>query len=135
MAHYAFLDDNNKVTEVITGIDESSTDTLPQGYVSWEAWYLTQRPNATDCKRTSYNTTNNAHTGDGTAFRGNYAGVGFSYDSINDVFIPPKPYESWVLDEDIWDWEAPIDMPDDDNAYVWDEDAYQEDNTTGWVAG
>jgi len=135
MAHYAFLDDNNKVIEVITGISENDTDTLPEGYVSWEDWYLTQRPNASACKRTSYNTSNNTHADGGTPFRGNYAAMGFSYDSINDVFIPPKPFESWVLDEDVWDWEAPIDMPDDDNPYVWDEDAYQEDNTTGWVAG
>jgi hypothetical protein len=135
MAHYAFIDDNNIVTEVITGIDESNTDELPEGYISWEAWYLTQRPAASDCKRTSYNTIGNTHSGDGTAFRGNYAGIGYTYDSINDVFYPPQPYASWTLSSD-WVWEAPIDYPDDGNAYIWNENAYQADTadpkTEGW---
>ena len=135
MAHYAFLDDNNIVTEVITGIDESNTSELPEGYISWEAWYLTQRPEASDCKRTSYNTVANQHSGDGTAFRGNYAGIGYTYDSINDVFYPPQPFGSWTL-SDNWVWEAPIDYPDDDNNYIWNENAYQADTadpkTEGW---
>lgn len=135
MAHYAFLNDNNIVTEVITGIDESNTDELPEGYISWEAWYLTQRPSASDCKRTSYNTSANTHSGDGTAFRGNYAGIGYTYDSINDVFYPPQPYGSWTLSDD-WVWEAPIDYPDDGNNYIWNENAYQADTadpkTEGW---
>ena len=135
MAHYAFINQNNIVTEVITGIDESNTDDLPEGYTSWEDWYLTQRPASTTCKRTSYNTIANAHSGDGTAFRGNYAGIGFTWDETNDVFYPPQPYGSWTLSSN-WVWEAPIDMPDDGNSYIWNENAYQADTadpkTEGW---
>ncbi len=131
MAHYAFIKDG-LVTEVITGIDEDSNDTLPSDYSSWEEFYLTLRPNQDSCKRTSYNTRHNTHTDGGTALRGNYASVGFTYDSTNDVFIPPTPYASWILDEDIWDYVAPLAYPDDDNDYVWNEENYQADNTTGW---
>ena len=135
MAHYAFIDDNDIVTEVIVGIDESNTDDLPEGYTSWEDWYLTQRPGASACKRTSYNTSANAHSGSGTAFRGNYAGIGFTWDETNDVFYPPQPYASWTLSSN-WVWEAPISYPDDGNDYIWNENAYQADTadpkTEGW---
>ena len=135
MAHYAFINDNDIVTEVIVGIDEDSTDTLPEGYTSWEDWYLTQRPSMSACKRTSYNTIANTHSGGGTAFRGNYAGIGFTWDETNNVFYPPQPYASWTLSSD-WVWEAPIDYPDDGNAYIWNENAYQADTadpkTEGW---
>jgi hypothetical protein len=135
MAHYAFIDNNDIVTEVIVGIDEDSTDTLPEGYTSWEDWYLTQRPSMSACKRTSYNTIANSHSGDGTAFRGNYAGIGFTWDETNNVFYPPQPYGSWTLSSD-WVWEAPIDYPDDGNNYIWNENAYQADTadpkTEGW---
>ena len=135
MAHYAFINDNDIVTEVIVGIDEDSTDTLPEGYTSWEDWYLTQRPGASACKRTSYNTIANTHSGGGTAFRGNYAGIGFTWDEDNDVFYPPQPYGSWTLSSD-WVWEAPISYPDDGNNYIWNENAYQADTadpkTEGW---
>jgi hypothetical protein len=131
MAHYTFLDEDNIVTEVITGIDEDSTDTLPEGFDSWEAWYADFRGQT--CKRTSYNTSGNAHSGDGTPFRGNYAGIGFTYDSDNDVFIAPKTYASWVMNESTWTWKAPVDKPDlteeqeaAGSAYVWNED------TTSW---
>jgi hypothetical protein len=135
MAHYAFIDNNDIVTEVIVGIDEDSTDTLPEGYTSWEDWYLTQRPSMSACKRTSYNTIANTHSGGGTAFRGNYAGIGYTWDETNDVFYPPQPYGSWTLSSD-WVWEAPIDYPDDGNNYIWNENAYQADTadpkTEGW---
>jgi hypothetical protein len=131
MAHYAFLDENNIVTEVITGIDEDSTDTLPEGFANWEAWYGDFRGQT--CKRTSYNTNANAHSGDGTPFRGNYAGIGCTYDADNDVFKAPTPYASWVMDEDTWSWKAPVDKPDlteeevaANSYYVWNED------TTSW---
>lgn len=111
MAHYAFIDGNNIVTEVITGIDEDSTDTLPEGYTSWEDWYLTKRPNMSACKRTSYNTIANAHSGDGTAFRGNYAGIGYTWDATNDVFYAPQPVEeekTFTLNETTWTWEEVV---------------------------
>ena len=66
--------------------------------------------------------------------RKNYAGIGFMYDEDRNAFIPPQPYASWVLDEDSCIWSAPLEMPSDtDTDYIWDEDAYQADNTTGWV--
>ena len=92
MAHYAFLNDNNIVTEVITGVDEDAKDTLPEGFDSWEEWYADFRGQT--CKRTSYNTAGNEHSGEGTAYRGNYAGIGYTYDSENDVFYAPKPFPS-----------------------------------------
>lgn len=117
MAHYAFLDENNIVTEVITGKDEHD---LPHYISSWEHHYGKIR-NQT-CKRTSYNTHNNQHETGGTPFRGNFAGIGYTYDETNDVFIPPSPYPSWQLNTSTWNWEAPIPKPDETNIYVWDED-------------
>ena len=100
MAHYAFINENNIVTEVITGIDEDVTEGLPEGFADWEAWYADFRGQT--CKRTSYNTMANEHKNEGTAFRGNYAGIGYTYDTENDVFIPPQPYSKWILDETKW---------------------------------
>jgi hypothetical protein len=122
MAHYAFIKDN-QVIEVITGINEDDLDNLPENFNSWEEFYLSQRPNADLCKRTSYNTHHNSHNDNKTAFRGNFASIGFYYDSDNDVFIPQKPYKGWVLDETIWDYKAPVDMPDDANEYVWNQNS------------
>jgi hypothetical protein len=104
MAHYAFLDDNNVVTEVITGIDETE---LIDG-LSPEEWYGNFRGQV--CKRTSYN-----HN-----IRKQYAGIGYSYDATADVFIAPKPFASWSLDAN-YDWQAPIDYPADGKFYSWDE--------------
>jgi len=120
MAHYAFINDNNIVTEVIVGINEDNTETLPEGFADWETWYGDFRGQT--CKRTSYNTIANTHTLDGTPFRGNYAGIGYTYDADNDVFLAPKPYDSWLLDETTWIWEPPTPMPDDGNMYMWNED-------------
>ena len=111
MAHYAFLDDNNIVTEVIVGIDETE---LIEG-LDPETWYSNFRGQT--CKRTSYNGN----------IRKNYAGIGFTYDSERDAFIPPKPYASWILNEQTCTWEAPIPYPDDGAEYYWDEEL------TNWV--
>ena len=119
MAHYAFLDENNKVIEVIVGKDEDDLDTLPEGFTSWEQYYSNIKGKT--CKRTSYNTAGNQHLLDGTPFRGNYAGIGYSYDESNDVFIPPKPYDSWVINETTWTWEAPVNALDDGNFYFWND--------------
>jgi hypothetical protein len=75
--------------------------------------------------QTSYNTHGNQHP-EGRPLRGNYAGIGYIYDATNDVFIAPKPYNSWVINEDTWLWEAPVAMPDDGKVYNWDEE------TTNW---
>jgi hypothetical protein len=109
MAHYAFLDENNVVTEVITGIDETE---LIEG-LDTETWYGNFRGQV--CKRTSYN--NN--------IRKQYAGIGYSYNSVADVFIAPQPYPSWSLDEN-FDWQPPTPHPQE-GLWLWDE------ATLSWV--
>ena len=113
MAHYAFLDENNVVTEVIPGKNEN------EGGIDWEQHYGEFR--AQTCKRTSYNTIGGVHTAGGAPFRKNFAGIGFTYDSQRDAFIPPKLYASWVLNEESCLWEAPIPMPNDEKQYIWNE--------------
>jgi len=78
--------------------------------------------------QTSYNTIGGVHTQGGTPLRKNFAGIGYSYDAQRDAFIPPKPFNSWVLNEDSCLWEAPVAYPDDGQKYTWDE------ATTSWVA-
>jgi hypothetical protein len=116
MAHYAFLNDDNIVTEVIVGRDEND---LADGVTSWEEYYGAFRNQK--CLRTSYNTQAGQHNLGGIPFRGNYAGLGYIYHETLDAFIPPKPFESWILDETIYGWVAPIPMPDDGGQYFWDE--------------
>jgi hypothetical protein len=77
--------------------------------------------------QTSYNTHGGEHKLGGTPLRKNYAGIGFTYDRVKDAFIPPKPFASWVLNEDTCLWDAPVAMPDDGKLYQWDE------ATTNWV--
>ena len=120
MAHYAFLDENNIVQAVYVGIDENNLDELPDEFNSWEEYYSNQL--GMTCKRTSYNTFGNEHKDNGIAFRGNFAGIGFTYDEENDVFIAPQSFNGWVLNTSTWLWEAPIDYPDDGNKYIWNEE-------------
>jgi len=108
MAHYAFLDNNNVVTEVITGIDETQ---LIEG-LDTETWYGNLRNQV--CKRTSYN----------NRIRKQYAGIGYFYDPVADVFIAPQPYASWSLNEN-FDWQAPTTKPVGN--YDWDE------NSLSWI--
>jgi len=105
MAHYAFLDDNNIVTEVITGIDETE---LIEG-LDTETWYGNFRGQV--CKRTSYNGN----------YRKNYAGIGYTYDFERDSFIAPRPFESWTLDEATCQWQSPEPYPTDGFTYSWNE--------------
>jgi len=112
MAHYAFLNADSVVTEVITGINETE---LIEGLLP-ETWYGNFRGQV--CKRTSYN--NN--------IRKNYAGIGYTYDAVRDAFIAPKPYPSWVLDEATCRWGAPVPMPSEGGLWAWDED------TESWIA-
>ena len=112
MAHYAFLDADNVVTEVIAGIDETE---LIEGLLP-ETWYGNFRGQV--CKRTSYNGN----------MRFNYAGVGFIFDTARDAFIAPKPYPSWVLDEATCWWVAPVPKPSAGGPWRWDE------ATLSWVA-
>ena len=106
MAHYAFLDENNIVTEVIVGIDETE---LIEG-LDPETWYGNFRSQV--CKRTSYN----------GKIRKNFAGIGFTYDEAADAFIAPQPYPSWKLDKRNFQWKAPVAKPTEGSIYFWNED-------------
>jgi len=117
MAHYAFLDENNIVTEVIIGIDE--TETI-EG-LDPETWYGNFRGQV--CKRTSYNTRGGNHFLDKLPLRKNYAGIGWIYDIERDAFYVPQPFPSWILNEITCVWEAPIKHPDDGLMYTWSEEA------------
>lgn len=118
MAHYSFLNMQNIVTEVIVGKDETD------GPTNWEMHYGNIREQV--CKRTSYNTKGGVHSKGGTPFRKNYAGIGYTYDFARDAFIPPKPFDSWTLNENSCLWEAPVAYPNDGQQYEWNEE------TTSW---
>lgn len=105
MAHYAFLNKNNVVVEVIVGIDETETIEGKEP----EEWYSKFR--GKKCLRTSYNGN----------IRKNYAGIGFTYDAERDAFIAPQPFPSWVLDDETCKWKAPVDYPTDGFTYSWNE--------------
>jgi len=110
MSHFAKVLDG-KVTQVIVAepeFFENFVDSSPGAWI-----------------QTSYNTRGNQHP-NGTPLRGNYAGVGFTYDAQNDVFYAPQPFASWTLNQSTWLWEAPVAMPTDDKIYRWDE------ATTSW---
>ena len=113
MSHFAQIDENNIVTQVIV-IEQ---DVVDSGLFGDPASWI----------QTSYNTSGGVHLLGGTPLRKNYAGIGYTYDSTRDAFIPPKPYNSWVLNEDTCLWEAPTPMPTDGKIYNWDE------ATTSWV--
>lgn len=110
MAHYAFLDSNNIVTEVIVGRNE---DEIVDGITDWETYYGSIR--SQKCKRTSYN----------NRYRKTYAGVGYQFredlNAPDGAFIQPKPFESWVLNEKNCTWEAPVPYPMDGANYGWNE--------------
>ena len=120
MSHFAKIEDNIVTTVIVA--EQDFIDTLEGTWI-----------------QTSYNTSSGVHYGQdgnpdgGVALRKNYAGIGFTYDSVKDAFYEPKPYASWTLDDDTCSWEPPIAYPDNDKAYDWDEDLYQSDNTKGWV--
>jgi hypothetical protein len=131
MAHFALLDNNNRVVQVLVGRDDDDGKEAE----------LTARTGQ-QYRQTSYNTRAGVHYNPNTsessadqskAFRKNYAGIGYLYDPIRDAFIPPKPYASWVLDESTCLWKAPVDMPEDagtgdpPKVYQWDE------TTTNWI--
>lgn len=116
MAHYAYIDEENIVTQVIVGKDEGEDG------VDWEAYY--------GAVRTSYNTHGNQHANGGTPFRGNFAGVGYRFDpdlGPDGSFIPPSPFPSWTLNTDTVSWEPPMPCPSEGGPFMWDED------TTSWV--
>jgi len=127
MAHYAFIDDNNIVVKVITGVDETVTQIDADGTEvggsteAWEQFYENQpQHSGLTCKRTSYN-------GKTNGYRKQYAGVSFTYDADADVFIAPQPYDSWILDSN-HDWQPPTPMPSTGGPYRWSEEDLE------WVA-
>ena len=113
MSHFAKINSDNIVTEVIV----AEQDFIDSGVVGLISEWI----------QTSYNTQGGIHSDGGTPLRKNYAGVGFTYDSVRDAFIPPQPYPSWTLNEDTCQWDSPVPYPTDDLMYSWDED------TTSWV--
>ena len=111
MSHFAKVVDG-KVTQVIVAEPEFFDTFVDSSPGTW--------------LQTSYNTIGGKHTQGGTPLRGNYAGIGYTYDQANDVFYAPQPFPSWVLSSD-WLWEAPVSMPTDGKFYNWDE------ATTSWI--
>lgn len=112
MANYAFINSDNEVVEIIVGKDENDTESLPNGFTSWEEYYQSKRNNLT-CKRTSYNTAGNEHLLGGTAFRANYAEIGGTYDPENDVFLQNKDgHNGWTVDDNYL-LQPPTPKPDD----------------------
>jgi hypothetical protein len=108
MAHFAKVE-NGVVTQVIV-IDQ---DTLNLGHWGDPSLWV----------QTSYNTQGGKHLLGGTPLRKNYAGIGFTYDANRDAFLPPRPFASWILDEDTCQWGAPTPMPTDGKLYNWNEDS------------
>lgn len=104
MAHFAKVQDGNVVNVIVA--EQEFIDTLDDR----ESWI-----------QTSYNTKGGIHLLGGTPLRKNYAGIGYTYDATRDAFIPPKPFPSWVLNDDTCLWDAPVAHPDDGQAYTWDE--------------
>jgi hypothetical protein len=122
MAHWAELDENNVVTRVLVG--DNNDPAGDEGY-QW----LVDNLGGTWVK-TSYNAIGgkrrNPETNEITeeaGFRKNYAGIGYTYDSIRDAFLPPKDFNSWVLNEDTCIWEAPVAYPNDGKFYTWNEES------------
>ena len=123
MASFAKIE-NNIVTTVLSVVNEVLKDSngIEQESIGIEFLKnLYNEPNAI-WKQTSYNTNGGVHSLGGTPFRKNHAGIGYIYDSNRDAFIPPKPYNSWVLNEATCQWEAPIARPQDGQLYTWNEE-------------
>jgi hypothetical protein len=116
MSHFAKLDENNVVIQVIV-VDNKDTADASGVEKEYIGAAFCERLLGGTWKQTSYNGN----------FRKNYAGVGYTYDSVRDAFIPPKPYPSWILNEQTCIWDPPLAMPDDGKLYQWDE------ATTSWV--
>jgi len=110
MAHFAELNESNEVLRVVVVANTELLDENGHEQESLGVAFCTQLFGGT-WKQTSYN--NN--------IRKNYAGVGYTYDSSRDAFIPPQPYSSWILSESTCQWEPPTAMPDDGNMYEWNE--------------
>ncbi len=122
MAHFCKLGTGNIIEKVnvvsndIATSEQAGVDFLNNLYNTRDVW-----------KQTSYNTREGVHSLGGTPFRKNYAGIGYSYDQTRDAFIPPKPFNSWTLNETTCVWDPPVALPDTENRYNWNEDTQQWD--------
>jgi hypothetical protein len=131
MAHFAQLDENNFVTQVIVVSNDDTSDSNGTEVESIGVAFCQKLFGAdTNWKQTSYNSN----------MRVRYAGIGYSYNAELDAFISPKPHESWTLNSETADWQSPLgaapELTEEEREvsfYRWDEDAYQADNTVGWV--
>ena len=122
MANFCKLGIGNIVEKIvvvsndIATTEQAGVDFLNNLYGTNDAW-----------KQTSYNTRGGVHKLGGTPFRKNYAGIGWKYNQTRDAFISPKPFNSWILNEETCLWEAPVALPDTENSYNWNEDTQQWD--------
>tara|TARA_R100000664_G_C2739053_1_gene127860 strand:+ start:175 stop:576 length:402 start_codon:yes stop_codon:yes gene_type:complete len=123
MAIFARINDNGLVLKVESVHNDVLKDENGNEQESIGVQFLrdTYQEQSSNWKQGSYNTWHNVHKLGGTAFRYNKPSDGSVYDSTRDAFIPPKPFESWVLDESICDWKAPVDLPGDEKLYRWNE--------------
>jgi hypothetical protein len=127
MASFAKIGLNNKVIEVLS---VHNNELLDSNEVEQEVNgidFLTKLTGWAIWKQTSYNTIGGVHNNGGTPLRKNHAGIGYTYDEDRDAFIPPKPFNSWILNEDTCLWEAPVSYPTDGQKYEWNEDTQQWD--------
>ena len=140
MAHFAKLGIDNVVTAVVA---MDTITTMTRGGIEKEEIglaHLVKHHGHELWKKCSYNTRGGVHSEGGTPFRANYPGIGWYYNSEHDIFHPARPHASWTLNTTTGHWDAPIPEPERTEAeveamsyYTWDEEAYQADNTTGWV--
>ena len=121
MASFAKIGLNNKVIEVVSVNNEVLKDSNGVEQESIGVDFLTKLTGYPIWKQTSYNTVGGIHNNGGTPFRKNHAGIGYTYDEDRDAFIPKKPYNSWILNEQTCNWESPVARPDDNNIYNWNE--------------
>ena len=135
MAHFAKLNNENKVTQVVVVNNDVATDEA-----AGVAFLKNHYGQNTIWKQTSYNTQRGVHLLGGTPFRKNFAGIDMNYDEGRDAFVPDQPFPSWTLNENTCVWEAPVAYKDPDALHpvnYWDEEAYQADTndpkTAGWI--
>jgi hypothetical protein len=121
MASFAKIGLNGKVIEVQSVVNEVLHDSNGVEQESIGIDFLTKLTGWAIWKQTSYNTKGGVNSSGGVPFRKNHAGIGYTYDENRNAFIPPKPYNSWTLNEDTCLWESPIPMPQDNNTYNWNE--------------
>jgi hypothetical protein len=121
MASFAKIGLNNKVIEVLSVVNEVLHDSNGVEQESIGIDFLTKLTGWAIWKQTSYNTHGGIHNNGGTPFRKNHAGVGYTYDEDRNAFIPPKPFNSWILNETTCLWNSPISYPTDGQLYTWNE--------------